>query len=182
MLITNDTDTTGDLQQELLHNEKLLWTGQPKTGVIFRTIDIFLIPFSLFWFGGVCTMLFVIPFPGTVIAIPFVLIGLYVTVGRFIFDIKTRSQTFYGITQNRVIIKSGIFKNTVDSINIRTIQKLSIKEKSDGSGTIKLADEVFPFSGFAAAGWPGRKMVPQLEAIPNVRKVYNIILQQQYTQ
>lgn len=31
--------------------EKLPWTGQPKSGMVFRSADIFLIPFSLLWCG-----------------------------------------------------------------------------------------------------------------------------------
>ena len=42
-----DINATTELQQHLDNNEKLVWTGRPKTGIVFRTADIFLIPFSL---------------------------------------------------------------------------------------------------------------------------------------
>lgn len=40
-----------ELRQHLDSGENLLWTGQPKTGIVFRNADIFLIPFSLLWCG-----------------------------------------------------------------------------------------------------------------------------------
>ena len=52
-----DIDIRQELQYELIDDEKLIWTGRPGLGIIFRKIDIFLIPFSVFWFG---MMLFII--------------------------------------------------------------------------------------------------------------------------
>ena len=180
MLINNDPDILKELQYELLPDEKLLWVGKPKGGIVLRTVDFFLVPFTLAWFGGVFSIFFVVPFPMMLFAIPFLIVGLYVSIGRFYYDMKLRSKTFYGITNNRIIVKSGIIKKTVDTFNIRTLQKLNIQEKSDGSGNIKIGLDTFPFSGFAISGWPGIKPTPQLERIPDVRSVYNMILQQQH--
>jgi hypothetical protein len=43
-----DIDIRKELQYELIDDEKLIWTGRPGLGIIFRKIDIFLIPFSVF--------------------------------------------------------------------------------------------------------------------------------------
>jgi len=36
-------------KEELLKDEKILWSGQPETSVLFTSADIFLVPFSLLW-------------------------------------------------------------------------------------------------------------------------------------
>jgi hypothetical protein len=187
MLINNNFDIQDELQYELIPGERLLWSGRPKTGIVFRSSDIFFIPFSIMWCG------FAIFWESSVIAskapfffmlwgIPFVCAGLYITVGRFFYDKQLRAKTIYGITSNRIIIKSGVFKKTVNALNIRTLPNLTINEKADGSGSIKLAADNSPFSGFAIRGWPGTtKEVPELQLIPDVRSVFNLILQQQST-
>ncbi len=53
-----DIDIQQELQYELIDDEKLIWTGRPGLGIIFRKIDIFLIPFSVFWFGMVLFAIF----------------------------------------------------------------------------------------------------------------------------
>lgn len=187
MLIDDNFDSRLDLQKELLPGEKLLWTGKPRTGMLLRPMDAIMIPFSIFWFGFALfwestVIISGAPFFFIIWGIPFIAVGLYVTIGRFFYDRQMRAKTIYGITNNRVIIKSGVFKNTINTFNIRTLQNISLDEKSNGSGSIKLAADSFPFSGFAVAGWPVRgKRIPQIELIPNVRSVYNLILQQQHT-
>lgn len=186
MLIINDFATQDTLQKELVSGERLLWSGKPKAGIIFRASDVFLIPFSIFWFGfaifwesGVVDS--GAPFFFMIWGIPFLLVGMYMTIGRFFYDKANRSRTQYGITNNRIIIRSGVFKPTVQSFNIRTLHNLSIDEKADGSGTIKLNSDNDMFSALNVPGWPGnRKPVPALEFILDVRNVYNLILKQQH--
>jgi hypothetical protein len=187
MLITNDFELQNELQHELMPEEKLLWSGRPKGGILLRGEDTFLIPFTVLWFG------FAIFWETTAISggapfffglwgIPFILIGFYMAIGRFFYDKINRENTIYGITNNRVIIKSGVFKRDVQSLNIHILFNLSINEKNDGTGTIKLdADnKASPFS-FNIPGWPGApKPTPALEFITEVRSVYNLILKQQH--
>jgi hypothetical protein len=93
-----DYDIINELRPNVSSDEKLIWTGKPKTGIILRSSDAFLIPFSLLW-GG-----FAIFWESSVVAtgarfffklwgIPFVLVGLYITVGRFFVDAKKRANT-----------------------------------------------------------------------------------------
>jgi len=44
-------DIENELRQNLSSGEKLIWTGRPKTGIMLRSSDAFLIPFSLLWGG-----------------------------------------------------------------------------------------------------------------------------------
>ena len=36
-----------EIKQELQKDEKLLWTGSPKQGILFRWVDVFMVPFKL---------------------------------------------------------------------------------------------------------------------------------------
>ena len=55
--------------------------------------------------------------------IPFVLIGIYITIGRFFVDAWRRKGTSYGLTTARVIIRSGA------SIKSRSLRTLSDAEQ-----------------------------------------------------
>ncbi len=132
-----------ELSPNLSSDEKLIWAGKPKTGIIFRSSDVFLIPFSLLWCGftvfwETSVIASGAPFFFKIWGIPFVLAGLYITGGRFFIDAKKRANTVYGITSDRIIIKSGIFNQSIKSLNIRTLTDITIDQKSDNSGTVTL--------------------------------------------
>jgi len=177
--------TSSELQPHLDSNEKLIWSGQPKRGIIFRSADIFVIPFSILWCGFAIFWLYSAlnsgaPLYFALFGVPFVVIGLIFVFGRFLIDAKQREHTFYGITTDRIIIKSGVFKKSVKSLNIRTLSDLEYTEKSDGSGTISIGPRnVFMMWGNGMNWWPGVKVNPSLESIPEVRMVYNKIIELQ---
>jgi hypothetical protein len=187
MLIESDFIIKSELQPELLAGEKLLWTGKPKKGVVFRPVDIFLIPFSLIWCSGVLPGI-----KGAVFGkdrpelfellffVPFIIAGLYSTVGRFALDSWRRANTVYGLTERRVIIRSGLFSKSIQSININSITDMSIKEKTDRSGTITFGPTDFRTAMVDNMGWGFEKGSPKLELIDNVRQVYNQLLQLQH--
>jgi hypothetical protein len=95
------------IQKELDSGERLLWAGSPKQGVIFRGADVFMIPFSVLW-GGFAIfwefMVLQIPSgnagPADIIfpffGVPFVLVGLYMIFGRFIYESKKREKPSMG--------------------------------------------------------------------------------------
>lgn len=174
-------DPQSELKEQLEEDENLLWTGQPKQGIVFRTSDIFMIPFSIIWFAFACSwMVGAFHFGGIffIFGIPFVIIGLIFVLGRFLIDKTQRSKTSYGITENRVLIKSGIFSNSIKSINLKTLSDIELTEKSDGTGTIFVGPKnPYNFWGGGMDWWPGMKSSPQLELIPNARKVYQKIIE-----
>lgn len=178
-------DLKSELRQHLDNNENLIWTGQPKTGLVFRSADIFLIPFSLLWCGFaifwfVSAVSMGAPFFFSLFGLPFVIIGLFFVFGRFIIDAKQRENTMYGLTEERIIIKSGIFNKSLKSLNIRTLTDIEYTEKNDGSGTISIGPKnPMMIWGNGMNWWPGMKSNPQLDLIQDVRKVYNQIIELQ---
>jgi hypothetical protein len=174
-------DIENELRPNLSSDEKLIWTGKPKTGILFRSSDAFLIPFSLLWAGfavfwETSVLATGAPFPFALFGIPFVLVGLYITVGRFFLDAKKRANTIYGITPDRIIIKTGIFSREIKSLNIRTLSDITINQKADNSGTITLGPTDFRYAMMQGMEWPGAKQPPRLEFIEDVKSVYDKII------
>lgn len=169
-----------ELRQHIDSNEVLLWTGQPKKGILFRSADIFLIPFSILWCGFAIFWVVMASQSGGLFAlfgVPFVIIGLVFVFGRFIIDAKQRESTFYGLTEDRIIIKSGVFSKNVKSLNIKTLSDIEYNEKNDGTGTISIGPKnPMMIWGNGMSWWPGMKSNTQLDSISEVRKVYNQII------
>jgi hypothetical protein len=182
-----DFNTSIALQEHLDPNEKLIWAGQPKKGILFRTADIFLIPFSLLWCGFAIfwfttALTSGAPFLFAMFGIPFVVIGLIFVFGRFIIDAKQRENTYYGITSDRIIIKSGIYKKSIRSLNIKALSEIEYDEKSDGNGTINIGPKnPMMMWGNGMNWWPGIKPTPSLDLVQDVRQVYNKIIEIQKT-
>lgn len=175
-------DPDSQIRHELGSNERLLWTGRPRLGLLLRSSDAIFIPFSLMWggfaiFWEVSVIVAGAPVFFVLWGIPFVLVGLYLIFGRFWVDARERAKAYYGVTNERVLIISGLFRRTVKSLNIDTLTDVSLIEKGDGSGTIALGPTNPWQNWYSDAVWPstGRWSPPQLELIDDARRVYEII-------
>jgi hypothetical protein len=180
MLIT-DYPLENEIRPHLSSGEKLIWTGKPKAGILLRSSDLFMIPFSLLWAGFAVFWETMVVSSGAPVffklwGIPFVLVGLYITIGRFFVDAKKRGNTIYGITNERILIKSGIFGTEVKSLNIRSLSDITLSQKADNGGTIILDPGDPRFSMMQGIEWPGIKQVPKLELIQDVKSVYDRII------
>ena len=170
------------LQSQLAPNEQLIWVGQPRGGIVLKASDAFMIPFSLMWggfaiFWEASVLTADAPFLFKLWGIPFVVVGLYLIFGRFIIDAKQRSSTSYGVTNERVIIVSALFGKKVKSLDLRTLNEISLDEKADGSGTITFGSLPVAYQWFGASrfsGW-GQQSVPAFEMIQNAKGVYETI-------
>lgn len=173
-----------ELREHLDKNEHLLWTGKPKSGIIFAPVDIILIPFSMLWCGFAIFWVVMVSQKNVLFGlfgVPFVIIGLIFVFGRFIIDFKQRKNTIYGITENRIIIKSGVFSKNIRSLNIKTLSDIELSEKSDGTGTISIGPKnPYAIWGNGMNSWSGMQTNSQLQLIPNARKVYNQIIEIQH--
>lgn len=176
-----------ELRPMLDRGERLVWTGQPKRGLRFRRTDLYLVPFSLFWMGFVVVWEYMALKMDAgffaLFGIPFILVGLYLLIGRFFFDALLRKKTVYGITPDRVIIKSGVFSRQTTSYSIRTLPELVLNEKADGSGTISFGQPVIRSEEYKGPSYRrsyrSMQQPPGLEMIEEVRKVYNMLVSSQ---
>lgn len=179
-------DSNRLVQDQLSADEKLLWTGRPPQGVMLQSGDLFAIPFSILWAGfaffwETSVIASHAPFFFCLWGIPFVLIGLYITVGRFFFDARNRARTVYAVTDERVLIISGKEGSGVLSLDLRTLSNVSLQRATTGVGTITFGPEhpVYSRAGAGMRGWPGTPLAPKFERIPDAKSVYDLIREAQ---
>lgn len=170
------------IRAQLFPDEKVIWEGKPFSGILFRPIEVFLIPFSLFWTG------FALFWNANVwqsdadlffklFGLPFLIAGLYITVGRFLIDMFARKATIYVVTNKRVVISKG---SKLKSLDIKRLPSLEFDELPDGSGTIRFGASNGFFSGANNFGiWqPSFDPTPQFIRVPRVRSLYDLIQKQ----
>jgi hypothetical protein len=163
-----------ELARELHSDETLLWSGQPVPGIRLRPADIFFIPFSIVWCGfavfweasaiqmarqiGGISLFFILW------GIPFVLIGLYMVVGRFYADALLRRRTYYGVTSERIIIVTGLFARQTQSLDLETLTDLSMTVPGTAAARSRLGSRIcFPPSTLVQPGPAGTKwLLPHL--------------------
>ena len=175
-----------EIQKHLEPMERILWSGQPKQGIIFRGSDALLFPFSLLWggfafFWEYSALTKGAPLFFALFGIPFVVIGAYLIVGRFYVEAKQREKTYYGVTSERVLIVSGVLQQKIKSLTLRTLSDVSLTESRDGTGSISFGSS-FPFAAwFGGMAWPGMEQYsgPRLDIIENPKQVYQLIREAQ---
>ena len=178
-----DPNASFQISRLLGAGESLLWAGVPRQGLLLRPADAYMIPFSLLWggfafFWEASVVRGGAPFFFALWGIPFVLVGIYLVVGRFFVDARARADTFYGLTNQRAIIVSGIFTRSVTSLNLRTLTDVSLVERTDGSGTLLFGRPHPAASWSAGMPWPGMSQLstPTFELIPDARRVHDQLL------
>jgi hypothetical protein len=147
--------------------------------VVFTGADLLIVPFSLIWCGVAFfweaeVIKMKAPLLMRLWGIPFVLVGLFFVFGRFLYDARRRERTFYGLTDRRAIIISGLSQRTTQSLSLRTLGDVSLSERSDMSGTITLGPQGLYPAWVRGMAWPGMayKEPPSFELISNARSVF----------
>lgn len=176
-----DPSAEAEVRRELSPQEDLLWSGRPRGGIRFRGQDLIMIPFSLLWAGFAVFWELMVLIGGAPLffalwGIPFILVGAYITVGRFVHDALKRRRTAYGLTDRRVVIVTDLFGRRATSLDLATLSEVSLSEKADRSGTITFG----PSSWFAGQGMGrssrrGASAAPSFEMIEEVRQVFDRI-------
>jgi hypothetical protein len=163
----------------LNRGERQLWAGVPRQGIWLRQRDFLLVPFSLMWGGFAINWEMTVlrdgaPADFALFGIPFVATGLYLIAGRFFFDAYRRSRIRYGITNERVLIESGVISSSLLSLDLASLHDLNVEERPDGTGTIL-------FGSAADAGnnrfnsWSNAPQVPAFEGVCGAREVFQMI-------
>lgn len=98
------------IREQLQDDEQLVWSGRPDPSKWFAAGDLYLIPFSLLWCGIVATISWQTytspntPWPAKIFVLFFVLVGIYLLIGRHLVKWRDKQQTSYGLTGRRAII------------------------------------------------------------------------------
>lgn len=159
----------------LYPGENLLWTGKPGKGRPLRKEDLYLIPFSILWCGfAVFWELSVIKTDAPIFfklwGIPFVLIGLYFTVGRFVVKRLREKNTRYALTSQRLIARTG---KTCKTLELTNLPHMSVTQLADGSGDIRFGESAAyrPYGFGYTRTYPYQNALLEFRNIPEVNKV-----------
>jgi len=180
-------DTAG---VDLLPAERILWEGRSLRQRLLRRADAVLVPFSILWCGfAVFWEVSVLRHAETPLflrlwGIPFVLVGLYLTIGRFVVRAITTRRTRYVLTDRRIVVLGGVSGARTTSAYLNSLPPPVCAEGSDGSGS--LAFGAFPGIGDmfnSRNGWRAwgsePSATPVLWDIPEVRRVRDLIANSQ---
>lgn len=148
---------TEAIEPYLEADEVLIWAGQPKKGIVFESSDIVktIYVIGLFAFTYFATKL--LSEISIFIAIPIgiifysgcILLGL----GRFFIDAELRKKTFYGLTNKRIIIKSGTFPKKFKTVYLNSKPKIEFLPNFDDTSTIDLGIKGPTIAGKGGLGW-----------------------------
>ena len=131
-------------RDRLLEDEKILWSGRPDPGMHFTLMDLFLVPFSLQWGGfAIYSQLseFIfdtgqedIDITFALFGSLFVLVGLYLIFGRFIYKRWRKLRTYYAITNHRILALYTAFGKHYLELDIKSVTEINIRTWADGKG------------------------------------------------
>lgn len=199
----SSADQTGNysaretLAGDLMEGEDVLWAGQPDHRVLFAPADRFLVPFSLLWGGfavfwetsvilsllngeersgnGGSLWFFVL------FGIPFVLMGLYLIAGRFLYKRYKKKRTLYAVTNRRVMELTRAFGRRLNASFIYQLPAIGKSESDQGMGTIRFGNAPFLAQDYSNTGLDFFGNVGSLPVtffdIRDVGYVYNLVNQ-----
>ena len=181
-----DLEAQTSLQPSLLRGERILWAGRPQRGIVFRRDDLYMVPFSLLWGGFVINWNFGVWSDGAPIffaiwGIPFLLVGIYLVVGRFFHDAFVRGHLLYAVTNQRLLfLRTGPW-GQFRSLEIGYLPVLELEQQHVGRGTIKfdINDDHGPWRGrgFGSAV-PALSRALRFDLIDHPAVVYDLIRQE----
>ena len=173
-----------EIRSELEPGERLLWSGQPSQGLRFTWLDLYTIPFGLF-FTGFAAVWVVMAYQSSplfaLFGLPFFLAGAFMAFGRFFVEAKQRARTHHAVTDRRAIIVSGLLNRTVNSLDLATLNDVAVTEKKSGRGTVNFGsrsvlDRLFgQFGAFGSFGYNPMD-TSSFQLIEQPRKVYATVL------
>jgi hypothetical protein len=153
--VARSADPTGRqvLEAQLAPGEWAEWVGGPDPSRHFNVGDFFLIPFGIFWLAFSLAWEAAVIVSGTplfiVWGLPFVALGLYMVLGRYLYKARVRRRTVYAVTNRRVMtVVRRRTRTEVESKYLRALSSVSLKANSRASGTIE-----FDNHGATAPAW-----------------------------
>jgi hypothetical protein len=177
------TQYLSEFQPYLLSGERLLWSGQPKQGLLLRPNDFMTFFFSLFWTGfSVFWVLMAVKSGAPAFfwlwGLPFVIIGIYLMAGRFLFEMAARRRTYYAVTDQRILILISWPNRSLQALDLKNRSDVTITQEKNGRATLVFSNGNLPAMMTGWVGWmPRNKMygLQMFEQIENYQMVYRVI-------
>ncbi len=178
------------LRRELMPNERIQWTGHPETKVLFAPADIFLVPFTLLWAGGVISLgiSFLVNTPddpiALLMALLFVAFGFYFLFGRFLYKNYRKRRTIYAVTDRRVITLAQRWRGVnTQAAFTNMIPTISKSVRRDGIGTLRFGNAGFLSMMYANTGmewmnWFGGSEVPTFYDVKDAERIVEMVNRQ----
>lgn len=133
-------------KDQLSGKEQILWASRSTQGIQFRNSDKYMIPFSLLW----CTTVGILAWftlsmggIGTTMAwfiAPFMLVGLYLLLGRFFMDAFIRKHIFYALSSKKLLVRTGKWNRSTNTFPLKSIHKIALEKGKKGNGTLRCYD------------------------------------------
>lgn len=153
-------------------NEAILWAGKPRQGLTLRPYDLYAIPFVLLWLGMVTRLTYSFEGAFGLLIIPFYLVGFYFLIGRFFWEAYERRQTFYAVTERRVLILSKPLWHHLRELMLNELPEIALYQERDERGTI-LFGPPLPIESYQIGAFNNR-VSPRFESITAARDVYTL--------
>ena len=167
------------VRNALQPGEYVLWEGSPRKGIRLQKSDAVLIPFSLFWCGFAGFWEYTViagggPLIMALFGIPFILVGLYLLLGRFVSRARSLSSTHYVVTDQRLLF---LYRKNTQFLLYQNIETLEKEQTKDDRGTIYFSPRNFYYD--RTASYRGSTNLLQgraFEDIEDVERVYRLIV------
>lgn len=145
----NNHDPYDFCRRYMTEDEYILWKGHPEKGNIFTGREAVMLPFSIVWLS------FAVYWEITALrsgsnwfmvlwGLPFVAIGAYLLIGRFIMTAYLRTRTFYVITNRKLMIRKG---SRIQIHDGRNLPPMNLVIHKNGNGTILFTQNVYTSKG-----------------------------------
>jgi hypothetical protein len=139
-------------------DETVRWSGTPRSGILFRSTDLFSIPFSLMFTVFAVFWESIVLRSGVVFmvlwGIPFLAVGLYGLVGRFFWDAYARARTQYVVTDRAAYVVQEGFRSSVRRFAGAQLSDLRVERNLSGGGTLRFGpDPAIAWGRTAYSGW-----------------------------
>ena len=193
--------------------ERLLWEGRPNKRSFMLRGSWWMIPFSLlvcaipistfaYWlyslFSGTAFRSYGSPTSqgslGLLVIVGIILLaGMYLLFGRYLIAAREADNTYYMLTNHRVLIQGGAINRIVTESSLKMLGNIEGFEDKSGIGTIYFGEPI-PAQRYRAAGYPLSRYVvyrrlvftyviekvPELACIDHSKEVYDLARSARY--
>lgn len=174
---------------ELLSGEEILWADQPSTRRLFTLGDLLRVPFTLMWAGfalfwNIMVWSMDAPIFFRLWGLPFLLVGVYITFGRFFYLHWRKVRTYYVVTDRRLLIFNFGPRRNLDAFALHDLSTLRKRTGRNGVGSIIFGQAQGRYNNSIDMSNTGMESfgytVPGFYDIAYVNEVYTLINELRY--